>query len=145
MAAFDVDELKKILDRTRLDVSGGNESNVVNVGGRLGYTQPIDDTSRLDMGVSGHATKGHKFKDVGVDQADFTYSKRLDNDSELRAKLRKNIGNSKGEEYIGAEYEIPFKKGGKVTSKAKSKPKASSASKRGDGIAQRGKTKGRLV
>lgn len=36
--------------------------------------------------------------------------------------------------------EAPFKKGGKVN-----KPKQSSASKRGDGIAQRGKTKGRLI
>jgi hypothetical protein len=36
-----------------------------------------------------------------------------------------------------------YKKGGQV--KAKSKPKTSSASKRGDGIAQRGKTKGRFV
>lgn len=36
--------------------------------------------------------------------------------------------------------EAPFKKGGKVN-----KPKQSSASKRGDGIAQRGKTRGRIV
>jgi hypothetical protein len=36
--------------------------------------------------------------------------------------------------------EAPFKKGGTVN-----KPKQSSASKRGDGIAQRGKTKGRIV
>ena len=37
---------------------------------------------------------------------------------------------------------LGMKKGGAVKS---SKPKASSASKRGDGIAQRGKTKGRMV
>jgi hypothetical protein len=36
--------------------------------------------------------------------------------------------------------EAPFKKGGTVN-----KPKQSSASKRGDGIAQRGKTRGRIV
>jgi hypothetical protein len=36
--------------------------------------------------------------------------------------------------------EAPFKKGGTVN-----KPKQSSASRRGDGIAQRGKTKGRIV
>jgi hypothetical protein len=36
-----------------------------------------------------------------------------------------------------------FKKGGAV--KAKSKPKASSASKRADGIATKGKTKGRMI
>jgi hypothetical protein len=38
-----------------------------------------------------------------------------------------------------------FKRGGKVKSKAKSTPKASSASRRGDGIAQRGKTRGRYM
>lgn len=56
----------------------------------------------------------------------------------------------------GKDYEVPtrfapkteeeatlMKKGGSV--KAKSKPKTSTASKRGDGIAQRGKTKGRFV
>jgi hypothetical protein len=39
-----------------------------------------------------------------------------------------------------------YKRGGKVKSKSTFKPqKASSASRRGDGIAQRGKTKGRYV
>jgi hypothetical protein len=38
-----------------------------------------------------------------------------------------------------------MKKGGSVKAKAKVKTKSSSASKRGDGIAQRGKTKGRMV
>jgi hypothetical protein len=40
-----------------------------------------------------------------------------------------------------------FKKGGKVKAKTKtiSKPKVSKASSRGDGIAQRGKTKGRII
>jgi hypothetical protein len=139
MAKYD-DAVKKILDRTQLDVSGANDMGVARVGGRLGYTQPIDDSSMLAMGLSGHAMKGPGFKDAGLDQADFTYAKRLANDSELRAKLRKNIGNSKGEEYIGAEYEVPFKKGGKV----KAKPTTSSASRRGDGCAQRGKTRGKL-
>ena len=37
-----------------------------------------------------------------------------------------------------------FKRGGKVKTAAKSTPKASSASRRGDGIAQRGKTRGRM-
>jgi hypothetical protein len=37
----------------------------------------------------------------------------------------------------------PFKKGGKV--KAKAKPKKSSASRRGDGIASKGKTRGKMV
>jgi len=38
-----------------------------------------------------------------------------------------------------------FKRGGKVKSTAKSTPKVSSASRRGDGIAQRGKTRGRYL
>ena len=38
-----------------------------------------------------------------------------------------------------------MKRGGKVKSKAKSAPKVSSASRRGDGIAQRGKTRGRYM
>jgi hypothetical protein len=38
-----------------------------------------------------------------------------------------------------------FKKGGKVKAKSIAKPKTSKASSRGDGIAQRGKTKGRFV
>ena len=41
----------------------------------------------------------------------------------------------------GYEQDQGFKRGGKV----KSKPKVSSASKRADGIAQRGKTKGRYI
>lgn len=39
----------------------------------------------------------------------------------------------------------PFKKGGKVKAKAKAKSSKSSASRRGDGIASKGKTKGRFV
>lgn len=42
---------------------------------------------------------------------------------------------------VQARRSMGFKKGGSI----KSAPKASSASRRGDGIAQRGKTKGRLV
>ena len=46
---------------------------------------------------------------------------------------------------LGSDVRVEptYKKGGSV--KAKSKPKASSASKRADGIAQRGKTRGRMV
>lgn len=38
-----------------------------------------------------------------------------------------------------------YKRGGKIKSQAKLTPKVSSASRRGDGIAQRGKTKGRYL
>ena len=49
--------------------------------------------------------------------------------------------------YYQAKQAQPMKKGGKVASKPSksSTPKAASASKRGDGIAQRGKTRGKMV
>jgi PPE-repeat protein len=43
------------------------------------------------------------------------------------------------------DYGGSFKRGGKIKSKPMSKPKASTASRRGDGIVQRGKTRGRMV
>ena len=49
----------------------------------------------------------------------------------------------KEERMDSMEWEGDYKRGGKV--KAKSMPKASTASRRGDGIAQRGKTKGRYL
>jgi hypothetical protein len=50
-------------------------------------------------------------------------------------------------EYEGDYEEAGMKRGGKVKAKTKSssKPKMSTASRRGDGIAQRGKTRGRMV
>lgn len=45
---------------------------------------------------------------------------------------------------VMANNPAPFKKGGKVKSKVKKKTKTSS-SKRADGIAQRGKTRGKMV
>lgn len=49
---------------------------------------------------------------------------------------------------LGGRVKLPFKKGGAVKAKAKTKKMAkggSTASKRGDGCAQRGKTKGKMV
>lgn len=47
---------------------------------------------------------------------------------------------------IGAGASLPFKKGGEVKAKTKKMAKGgSTASKRADGCAQRGKTKGRMV
>jgi len=59
--------------------------------------------------------------------------------TQARQPLTGDIGGSGGLSDIGAGPD--YKKGGAV--KAKSKPKASSASRRADGIAQRGKTKGK--
>ena len=50
---------------------------------------------------------------------------------------------NKFNELEAMEYEGGYKRGGKVKSAAKSK--GSTASRRGDGIAQRGKTKGRYL
>lgn len=142
----DEDELKKILRRIQLSGGVDKTREMTQADGRLGYSQPIDDSSEIEAGVSGHYTKGKNFKDVAADKADVTYKKRFSNDSELRARLGANLNERRGKQgidSIGIEYEIPFKKGGKV--KSMSKPKVSSASKRGDGIARKGKTKGRMV
>jgi len=50
-----------------------------------------------------------------------------------------STGGNKLQELDAMEYEGDYKRGGKV------KSKASTASRRGDGIAQRGKTKGRYL
>jgi hypothetical protein len=73
----------------------------------------------------------------------FSYTKDLDKDSSIQAYADLMAGKSTGQDAfikpnkIGVEYRKSFAKGGKV--------KASSASRRADGIAQRGKTKGRFV
>jgi len=54
-------------------------------------------------------------------------------------------GNMTGMGPAGARASFGMKKGGKVKAAKASAPKASSASKRGDGIAIKGKTKGRFV
>ena len=54
-----------------------------------------------------------------------------------------STGGNKLQELDAMEYEGDYKRGGKVKSAAKSK--THTASRRGDGIAQRGKTKGRYL
>lgn len=127
-----------ILDRLRLQGGGTKSQNVTALGGRLGYTEPIDESSSLQTGLSGHYVKAKDFKDKAIDRADLSYQKKFKNDSRLRAAISGNVNKDMGKTGIdqaNIEYEIPFKNGGKV----------SKASKRGDGIAQRGKTKGRIV
>ena len=123
--------------------SGGKNQEGTFLGARAGYQHPIDDSSAIEGGISGHYAKGKKFKDTGVDRVDARYKKRFDNDSQLRAEIGANINGKIGKRGLtdaNVEYEIPFKKGGKV----KSKPKVSKASSRGDGCAQRGKTRGKF-
>ena len=77
------------------------------------------------------------FKGAG---ARFSASKKLDKNSEISAYADLMAGKPKGRDTFvkpqkfGVEYRKTFKAGGKV-----------SAASRGDGIAQRGKTKGRMV
>jgi hypothetical protein len=53
-------------------------------------------------------------------------------------------GGNKLQELEAMEYEGDYKRGGKVKAKPVAKSKVSTASRRGDGIAQRGKTRGRM-
>lgn len=94
------------------------------VGGRVGYKHPIDKDSELEVGVSGHYAKGKNYKDVGIDGGDITYKKRLDNKHELEVGAG---AGKEGVDRVNATYTIPFRKGGRI-----------------DGIAKRGKTKGRI-
>ena len=118
----------------RFNVSGGGSKadGVTAAGGRLAYKHPINKSSDIEVGASGHYVKGKDFKDKGIDRLDAIYRKRFENESELRAKA--GIG-KRGSGEFNVEYEIPFKKGGKV--------KASKV--RGHGIEKKGKTKGRFV
>jgi hypothetical protein len=127
-----------VLDRLSLQGGGSKNQNMTVLGGRMGYTQPIDDESSIEAGLSGHYVKGKGFKDKAIDKADLRYQKKFKNDSELRASIGANLNKDMGKRGVNEaniEYEIPFKKGGKV----------SKASKRADGCAQRGKTRGRIV
>ena len=118
----------------RFNVSGGGSKadGVTAVGGRLGYKHPINESSDIEVGASGHYAKGKDFKDAGIDRGDVTYTKRFDNKSELRAKAG---AGKRGFDEFGVEYEIPFKKGGKVKT----------IKVRGHGIEKKGKTKGRFI
>jgi hypothetical protein len=127
-------EQENLLSRLNISGGGSKADGVTSVGGRLGYKHPINESSDIEVGASGHYAKGKDFKDKGVDRLDATYRKRFENDSELRAKA--GVG-KRGQGEVGFEYEIPLnlKKGGKVKA-----PKV-----RGHGIEKKGKTKGRFI
>lgn len=123
-------------DTKKVSVSGGGAKNKYGkfASGKVNYGQPIDETSDINVGVSGHYAKGEGWKDKGIDRVDAEYSKKFKDDSKLKASLGANVGQGKkGIDSANISYEIPFKKGGKVT-----------ASSRADGIAQRGKTRGHI-
>lgn len=128
-------EQEDLLKRFNVSGGGSRTDGITSIGGRLGYKHPINASSDVEIGASGHYAKGKGFSDKGLDRIDATYRKRFDNESELRAKLG---AGKQGVDAVGVEYEIPFKKGGKV--KKQIKPKV-----RGHGIEKKGKTKGRFV
>ena len=130
-------EQEDLLKRFNISGGGSNAEGITAVGGRLGYKHPINESSDIEVGASGHYAKGKGFKDKGIDRLDAIYRKRFENESELRAKA--GVG-KRGEGEAGFEYEIPLnlKKGGKVK-------KASAPKVRGHGIEKKGKTKGRFV
>ena len=128
-------DIEEILKRFNFDISGSKDDDVTQVGGRVGYKHPIDESSSIEVGASGHYAKGKGWKDANVDRGDVTYSKEFDNKHKLKASLG---GGSKGIDEGRIEYEIPFKKGGKVK-------KAAVPKVRGHGCEQKGKTKGRFV
>ena len=125
-------EQEDLLKRFNVSGGGSKADGVTAAGGRLAYKHPIDASSDIEVGASGHYVKGKGFKDKGIDRLDAIYRKRFENESELRAKA--GVG-KRGQGEFNVEYEIPFKKGGKV--------KASKV--RGHGIEKKGKTKGRFV
>jgi len=127
-------EEEDLLKRFNISGGGSKADGVTAVGGRLGYKHPINKSSDIEVGASGHYVKGKEFEDKGIDRLDAIYRKRFENDSELRAKA--GIG-KRGAGEFGVEYEIPLnlKRGGKVKA-----PKV-----RGHGIEKKGKTKGRFV
>tara|TARA_R110000822_G_C14898954_1_gene448728 strand:+ start:53 stop:478 length:426 start_codon:yes stop_codon:yes gene_type:complete len=127
-------EEEDLLKRFNISGGGSKADGVTAVGGRLGYKHPINKSSDIEVGASGHYVKGKEFEDKGIDRLDAIYRKRFENDSELRAKA--GVG-KRGVGEVGVEYEIPLnlKRGGKVKA-----PKV-----RGHGIEKKGKTKGRFI
>jgi hypothetical protein len=128
-------EQENLLNRFNVSGGGSKADGITAVGGRLGYKHPINASSDIEIGASGHYVKGKEFKDKGIDRLDATYRKKFENESELRAKA--GVG-KRGAGEFGVEYEIPFKKGGKVK-------KSSTTKVRGHGIEKKGKTKGRFI
>ena len=52
----------------RFNISGGGskDDDVSFIGGRLGYKHPINESSDIEIGASGHYVKGKEFNDKGV-------------------------------------------------------------------------------
>jgi hypothetical protein len=125
-------------DTTAIDADINGESIAQGrvISGRAGINKDLGNGLRASAGITGKSIKAGDYKNTGITGGDVTLEKQFENGTKLRGKYNDNeTEHGTQEKKIGAELEIPFKKGGKV----------SSASSRADGCAQRGKTRGRYI
>jgi len=95
----------------RLSLSGGasSDKNVTQMGGRVGYTHPLSEKTKLSGGLAGHYAKGKNFRDYGIDRADVGVEHQIDRDSYIKAMLG---GNRKGIDQGQITYNRSFADGG---------------------------------
>lgn len=105
----------------RLNVQGDatSDKGSSQVGGRVGYSQPIDEKTKLELGLSGHYSKGKGFKSAGVDAADLKLQRQLDRDSDLNFSL--GAGKRRGINSAEVSYNRRFADGGEVWDKERPK------------------------
>jgi len=97
----------------RFNVTGGGSSNqeVTQLGGRVGYTQPIDEDTLIRMGLSGHYAKGKDWRNAGLDRGDIGFERKLDRNSTLKASLG---AGRRGVDEANISYNRRFADGGAV-------------------------------
>ncbi len=123
------------MTKTKRYQSGGDISPnaIERMGREFGRKQPEPESLQL---TPQFLALNKNFKGAGGRLA---YEKALDKDSSIKAYIDAMVSKPAGQsasvtpQKVGVEYRRSFAKGGMT------------ASKRGDGIAQRGKTKGRMV
>jgi len=112
----------------------GNTRSLVGAGRLSGKKKLSDDELEAYVDVMGMRGQDDKVK-FSTPNVGARYKKQLGKDSSLEFYGEKRAKGSPDSWQAGVKYEREFKKGGAVKS----------ASARADGIAQRGKTKGRVV
>jgi hypothetical protein len=116
-------------------------------------TSKADEAMDLPSGSVGAAIDPAGFakniaKDIGKDYVKSAFIEKEPIPVEDRIPSPSfNFSNNTSSQFDSYDDDSDYKRGGKVKAKTKSssKPKTSTASRRGDGIAQRGKTRGRMV
>ena len=103
-----------------------------------------------DKNVSAAVPKGIDLKGTnktvyGTDTTSVFQKRAAEQRAEMEAKAKKDAQDKKDAEEFRNRSLQPMKKGGAVKKMASGGMARSSASSRGDGIAQKGKTKGRMV